>query len=133
MIMYLQVLAGFAILVIAAEAMVRGAVIIAEKLGISPMVIGMTVIAFGTSAPELMVSLQAALSGSTGLAIGNIVGSNIANVWLILGITCLVAPILAKPDALKRDILLFGGGSVLFVVLCLQGTLDMMAIMSNVP
>ena len=127
MIMYLQVLAGFAILVIAAEAMVRGAVIIAEKLGISPMVIGMTVIAFGTSAPELMVSLQAALSGSTGLAIGNIVGSNIANVWLILGITCLVAPILAKPDALKRDILLFGGGSVLFVVLCLQGTLDMMA------
>ena len=97
MIMYLEVLAGFAILVIAAEAMVRGAVIIAEKLGISPMVIGMTVIAFGTSAPELMVSLQAALSGSTGLAIGNIVGSNIANVWLILGITCLVAPILAKP------------------------------------
>lgn len=127
MIMYLQVLAGFAILVIAAEAMVRGAVIIAEKLGISPMVIGMTVIAFGTSAPELMVSLQAALSGSTGLAIGNIVGSNIANVWLILGITCLVAPILAKPDALKRDILLLGCGSVLFVVLCLQGTLDMMA------
>ena len=127
MIMYLEVLAGFAILVIAAEAMVRGAVIIAEKLGISPMVIGMTVIAFGTSAPELMVSLQAALSGSTGLAIGNIVGSNIANVWLILGITCLMAPILAKPDALKRDILLLGGGSVLFVVLCLQGTLDMMA------
>ena len=127
MIMYLEVLAGFAILVIAAEAMVRGAVIIAEKLGISPMVIGMTVIAFGTSAPELMVSLQAALSGSTGLAIGNIVGSIIANVWLILGITCLVAPILAKPDALKRDILLLGGGSVLFVVLCLQGTLDMMA------
>ena len=108
MIMYLQVLAGFAILVIAAEAMVRGAVIITEKLGISPMVIGMTVIAFGTSAPELMVGLQAALSGSTGLAIGNIVGSNIANVWLILGITCLVAPILAKPDALKRDILLLG-------------------------
>lgn len=127
MLMYLQVIAGFAILVIAAEAMVRGAVIIAEKLGISPMVIGMTVIAFGTSAPELMVSMQAALSGSTGLAIGNIVGSNIANVWLILGVACLVTPIIARPDALKRDIILLAAGSLLFVGLCYQGTLNMMA------
>ncbi len=127
MIMYLQVVGGFVILVVAAEIMVRGAVILAEKMGISPLVIGMTVVAFGTSAPELMVSLQAALNGSTGLAIGNIVGSNIANVWLILGASCLVTPILAKPDALKRDVVLLMGGSLLFAVFCIRGELDVIA------
>lgn len=127
MMMYLQVIGGFIILVVAAEAMVRGAVILAEKMGISPMVIGMTVVAFGTSAPELMVSLQAALNGSTGLAMGNIVGSNIANIWLILGASCLVTPILAKPDAMKRDVILLMGGSLLFTGLCLQGTLSVLA------
>ncbi len=94
--MYFQLAGGLVILLVAAEAMVRGAVILADKMGVSPMVIGMTVVAFGTSAPELVVSLQASLQGSPGLAIGNIVGSNIANVWLILGAACLVMPILAK-------------------------------------
>lgn len=127
MMMYLQVLGGFIILLVAAEAMVRGAVILAEKVGISPMVIGMTVVAFGTSAPELVVSLNAAYAGSGGLAIGNIVGSNIANVWLILGAACLVMPIMAKPDALRRDVIMLAGGSVLFVALCLRGHLDLIA------
>ena len=127
MVMYLQVIGGFVILIVAAEAMVRGAVVIADKMGISAMVIGMTVVAFGTSAPELMVSLQAALNGSKGLAIGNIVGSNIANIWLILGASCLVTPILAKPDAMNRDILLLGGGSLLFTGFCLDGTLSVVA------
>jgi len=125
--MYLQVVGGFVILLIAAEAMVRGAVIIAEKLGISPIVIGMTVVAFGTSAPELVVSLNAGMNGAPGLAIGNIVGSNIANIWLILGAACLVTPILVKPDALKRDIVLLAGGSLLFMIFCLQGTLGVTA------
>ncbi len=127
MIMYLQLIGGFVVLLVAAEAMVRGAVILAEKLGISPMVIGMTVVAFGTSAPELVVSLNAALAGSPGLAVGNIVGSNIANVWLILGAACVVMPILAKPDALKRDVILLFGGSILFTVFVLQGTLGLVA------
>lgn len=127
MIMYLQVAGGLVILLVAAEAMVRGAVILAEKMGISPMVIGMTVVAFGTSAPELVVSLNAGLSGAPGLAIGNIVGSNIANVWLILGAACLVTPILARPDAMKRDIVLLAGGSLLFSWFCLQGTLNLVA------
>lgn len=127
MVMYLQVVGGFIILVAAAEIMVRGAVILAEKIGVSPLVIGMTVVAFGTSAPELMVSLQAAIAGSTGLAIGNIVGSNIANVWLIMGAACLVTPILAKPDAMKRDVILLMGGSLLFTWFCLQGELDLIA------
>ena len=127
MMMYLQVIGGFIVLLVAAEAMVRGAVILAEKMGISPMVIGMTVVAFGTSAPELVVSLDAALSGSAGLAIGNIVGSNIANVWLILGAACLVTPILAKPGALKRDVAMLIGGSLLFVALCSMGELGLLA------
>lgn len=119
--MYVQVTAGFVILLIAAEAMVRGAVILADKMGVSPMVIGMTVVAFGTSAPELVVSLQASLQGSPGLAIGNIVGSNIANVWLILGAACLVMPILAKPDAMPRDIILLAVGTVIFSIMCFFG------------
>lgn len=127
MIMYLQVVGGLVILLIAAEAMVRGAVILAEKMGISPMVIGMTVVAFGTSAPELVVSLNAGLAGAPGLAIGNIVGSNIANIWLILGAACLVTPIIVRPDAMARDITLLAGGSLLFTWFCQQGTLDMVA------
>ncbi len=127
MIMYLQLIGGFVVLLVAAEAMVRGAVILAEKMGISPLVIGMTVVAFGTSAPELVVSLNAALAGAPGLAVGNIVGSNIANVWLILGAACIVMPILAKPDALMRDVLMLAGGSVLFVILAMQGTLGLIA------
>ncbi len=127
MMMYLQVVGGFVILVVAAELMVRGAVVLADRMGISPMVIGMTVVAFGTSAPELVVSLQASLSGSPGLAVGNIVGSNIANIWLILGAACLVTPILAKPDARKRDVVLLVGGSLLFTGLILTGELGLMA------
>lgn len=127
MVMYLQVIGGFIILVVAAEAMVRGAVVIADRMGISPMVIGMTVVAFGTSAPELVVSLDASLSGAPGLAIGNIVGSNIANIWLILGASCLVTPILAKPDTMRRDLILLVGGSFLFMGLIVQGELGFMA------
>lgn len=122
--MYLQLIGGLVILLIAAEAMVRGAVILADKMGVSPMVIGMTVVAFGTSAPELVVSLQASFQGSPGLAIGNIVGSNIANVWLILGAACLVMPILKKPNAMPRDIILLAGGTVIFAVMCLFGEVN---------
>ena len=125
--MYLQVLGGFVILVVAAEAMVRGAVIIADKMGISPIVIGMTVVAFGTSAPELVVSLDASLAGSSGLAIGNIVGSNITNIWLILGAACLVTPILKKPDTMTRDVILLVGGSFIFLGFTLTGTLGLLA------
>lgn len=127
MMMYLQVIGGFAILVVAAELMVRGAVVLADRMGVSPMVIGMTVVAFGTSAPELVVSLNAALSGASGLAVGNIVGSNIANIWLILGASCLVTPILVKPDAMIRDIALLIGGSFLFMAFALTGELSLVS------
>ena len=125
--MYLQVVGGFAILLVAAELLVRGGVALAERFGVSPLVIGMTIVALGTSAPELVVSLDAGLSGAPGLAIGNIVGSNIANIWLILGITCLVTPLITRPDAMFRDALFVMGGSVVFVGLMFDGELGRVA------
>ncbi|MFD2814056.1 calcium/sodium antiporter [Paracoccus aerius] len=83
--------------------LVRGAVQVANRLGVSPLVIGLTLVGFGTSTPELVTSVQAALSGSPGIAYGNIVGSNIANILLILGIAAIITPIAVSSNALKRD------------------------------
>lgn len=115
----LFVVIGLVSLIVGGELLVRGAVSAAESFGISPMVIGLTLVGFGTSTPELVTSLQAALSGSSGIAIGNVVGSNIGNVFLILGIATLVAPIAVDPQAFKRD------GSVMFLAtaLCLGAVL----------
>ena len=99
----LVVLVGLAGLIFGGELLVRGAVSAARSFGISPMVIGLTLVGFGTSTPELVTSLQAALSGSSGIAIGNVVGSNIGNVLLILGIAALIAPIAVDPNAFRRD------------------------------
>lgn len=86
------------------ELLVRGASAVARHFGLSPLVIGLTVVGFGTSAPELLVSVQAALAGSPGIAIGNVVGSNIANILLILGISALIAPLLIPARKLWRDL-----------------------------
>ncbi len=99
----LFIVAGLVGLVIGGELLVRGAVSAAKSFGVSPMVIGLTVVGFGTSTPELVTSLQAALSGSSGIAIGNVVGSNIGNVLLILGVAAVLAPIAVDPKALHRD------------------------------
>jgi len=125
--MYLQVAIGFVLLLVAAEFMVRGAVALARKMGISPLVIGMTVVAIGTSAPELVVGLQAGLAGAAGLALGNVIGSNIANVLLILGAAGLVAPIVSKEGSLLRDAVVLMGGSVLFAFFCMQGSIGLVA------
>ena len=111
---YLMLLAGFVLLLGGAEFLVRGAVTVAAKAGLSPLLIGMTVVALGTSAPEFVVSLNAALDGSPGIALGNVVGSNIANVWLILGGTALVAPIVVDARAVIRDGMMLMGSSILF-------------------
>ncbi len=121
---YIQIVAGFALLIGAAELMVRGAVMLAERYGVSPLVIGMTVVAIGTSAPELVVSVRAGLEGAPGLAVGNVVGSNIANVLLILGAAALISPFQREAGALKRDSVMLVGGTVLFVALALRGELD---------
>ena len=84
---------GFVLLVVGGEYLVRSSVALSFKLNISKIVIGMTVVSFATSAPELLVSLQAALSGSPAIAINNVVGSNIANIGLVLGVTAIVGAI----------------------------------------
>ncbi len=122
--LYLKLAVGFVLLLVAAELMVRGAVALARKMEISPLVIGMTVIAVGTSAPELVVGLEAGLSGSPGLALGNVIGSNIANVLLVLGAAGLVAPIVSKEGSLLRDSVVLIGGSILFTFFCVQGSIE---------
>ncbi|SDG55628.1 calcium/sodium antiporter [Roseospirillum parvum] len=100
---YVMFVAGLILLPVGAEVLVRGSVALAERLGISPLVVGLTVVAFGTSAPELVVSLNAALSGVPAIAIGNVVGSNIANILLILGCAALLKPVHAEPRSFLRD------------------------------
>jgi cation:H+ antiporter len=108
----LLLISGLVLLVIGGELLVRGAVAIAGKLGVSPLMIGLTIVGMGTSMPELAASVQAALAGSPGIALGNIVGSNIANSMLILGVAALLAPIAVARGTLWRD----GGVGVLAAV-----------------
>jgi cation:H+ antiporter len=100
----LLMVVGLALLVAGAEALVRGASAVARRLGVSPIVIGLTVVAFGTSTPELAVNVSAALAGNTGLSFGNVVGSNIANVGLILAVAALVQPLDVHPTVVSREI-----------------------------
>jgi len=100
---YLILLLGLAVLIVGGEFLVRGAVGFSKKLKISSLVIGMTVVAFGTSAPELLVSLKSALMGNPGIAIGNVVGSNIANIALVLGVTVMIFPIAVDKNTRRVD------------------------------
>ena len=114
---WVPLIAGLVLLVIGGELLVRGAVQAAERIGISPLVIGLTLMGFGTSMPELVTSVQAGLSGSPGIAYGNIVGSNIANILLIAGISALICPVIVARSALRRDAMAMLLVAVLFAVL----------------
>ena len=107
-------------LVAGGEALIRGAVGLARRLNIPPLVIGLTLVGFGTSSPELVTSLQAMFAGAPGIAVGNVVGSNIANILLILGIAALLRPISVTPSAFRRD----GAVLVLATLACLAVTLS---------
>ena len=120
----LMFILGLVALTIGAEAMVRGAARLALTLGISPLVVGLTIVAFGTSAPEMAVSAGAALNGSGDLAIGNVVGSNIANVLLILGLSALIVPLLVAEQIIRQEIPIMIGASVLLVVLAMDGSIS---------
>ncbi|WP_194861317.1 calcium/sodium antiporter [Dietzia sp. SYD-A1] len=115
---------GFVLLVAGGESLVRGASRLAVTIGMSPLVVGLTVVAFATSTPELAVSVDAALSGHPGLAVGNVVGSNIANILLILGLTALVAPLLAKSRIVRVDIPIMVGFSIVLLVVALDGVIS---------
>ncbi len=115
---YLQLLGGLLLLVVFGDLLVRGAVDISFRLGIPPLIVGLTVVAFGTSAPELVVSVKAALDNLPGIAIGNVVGSNIANVLLVLGVPAMITATRCDQHALDRNTYIVLATSVLFTVLC---------------
>lgn len=120
----LLVAAGLVILLVAGDFLVRGAVNLALRLGVPAMMVGMTVVAFGTSAPELLVSVQAVLAGAGGLALGNVVGSNIANILLVMGAPALIAPVLLERES-RRDFLIMIGATLVFMALALTGTIGL--------
>ncbi len=97
------VIAGFVMLIVGGELLVRGSVRVAEQMGVSPLLIGIVLVGFGTSAPEMATSIHAAKMGSPGIAIGNFVGSSISNICLILGLSALMMPIAVSSRALVRD------------------------------
>lgn len=117
----LAVLAGLAVLVVGGELVVRGASRLAISLGISPIVVGLTVVAFGTSSPELAVSLGATLEGSSDVAVGNVVGSNIYNILLVLGVAALVRPLIVQQQLVRFDVPLVIAISVVFWLMALDG------------
>ena len=115
--------AGLALLVAGAETLVRGASRLAAAAGVSPLVIGLTVVAFGTSAPELAVSVKAALDGQSGLVLGNVVGSNIFNVLFILGLSALIAPLAVSVQLIRLDVPLVIALSGVVLLLAADGAL----------
>lgn len=120
----LMLLGGLALLFFAGELLVRGAVGLAMRLGVSPLMIGLTVVGFGTSMPELVTSLQAALADAPGIAIGNVVGSNIANALLILGIAAVVCPIPCPVRTVVRDGGLMVAAAAALLALTVGGALS---------
>jgi len=115
---YLMLIAGFAILASAGDFLVRGSVLLADRLGIPPLVIGLTIVAFGTSAPELFVSIRAVLHDAPGIAIGNVVGSNIANIFLVLGLPALIKTSECNDQGVGRNVAYMLGATLLFIALC---------------
>jgi cation:H+ antiporter len=110
-------IAGLVLLVIGAEILVRGASRLASSLGISPLVIGLTIVAFGTSAPEMAVSIDASWAGQADLALGNVVGSNIFNVLFILGVSALVAPLVVSQQLVRLDVPLMIAASIVVLLM----------------
>lgn len=123
----LLVLGGLGGLFLGGEMLVRGAVALAHRLRIPPLVIGLTLVGFGTSLPELVTSLQAAFAGSPGIAVGNVVGSNIGNILLILGIAVLIRPMAVARSALARDGVVMCLAALVLLVMVLGGSLDRVA------
>jgi cation:H+ antiporter len=117
-------LAGLITLVAGGELLVRGAARLAATTGVSPLVIGLTVVAFGTSSPELAVSVQASLAGEVDIAVGNVVGSNIFNVLLILGMSAAIMPLVVSAQLVRLDVPIMIGVTVLLLLLSLDGAVS---------
>lgn len=117
---------GLVLLVLGANALVRGASKLALSFGISPLVVGLTIVAFGTSAPEMAVSVGAVLDGRTDIAVGNVVGSNVFNVLFILGLSALITPLVVNVQLIRQEVPIMIGASLLLMVLALDGRIGLL-------
>jgi cation:H+ antiporter len=120
------VVAGLVLLAVSADIMIRGAAALGVRFGLSPLWIGIVLVGFGTSTPELLTSLRAAAVGAPGIAIGNVVGSNIANILLILGVAALIRPLVTAPAAFRRDMFTLLMATSLLTAAVVFGTIDRM-------
>jgi cation:H+ antiporter len=118
---FIFVIGGFVILLLAGDALVRGAVGLSLKLGIPALIVSLTIVAFGTSAPELLISIKAAMEDAAGLALGNVVGSNIANVLLVLGMPALLFGMSTQDDSSKQNYVYMIMASFIFVIMGIMG------------
>ncbi len=121
---FLRLFGGFVYLILGGDLLVRGALALSRRTSVSPMIIGLTVVALGTSAPELVLSVYAAATGFTGVALGNIVGSNIANVLLVLGVPALISPIVFEFREIRAQTVFMVGVTVVFVLMIVGGELS---------
>ncbi|SNR48076.1 calcium/sodium antiporter [Puniceibacterium sediminis] len=124
---WLTVVLGLVILLLAGDALVKGAVNLSLRVGIPALIVSLTIVAFGTSAPELLISIKAALDGVPGIALGNVVGSNTANVLLVLGIPGILAVMHTSEHDTRKAYLIMLGASVLFIALAFRGVFDWIA------
>lgn len=124
-ISYLKLFGGLVYLLMGGDLLVRGAIGLSHRTRISPLLTGLTIVAAGTSAPELMVSMHSALSGFSAIALGNVVGSNVANVLLVIGVPALISPLVCREPGMASQALFMLGTSILFVGLCWLGPLEL--------
>jgi len=120
----LMIAGGLILLALGAEGLVRGSGSLALRMGVTPLVVGLTIVAFGTGSPELVVCIEAALAGNSDIALGNVVGSNISNIALILGISALIRPLEVRSELLRREVPLMIGVTLLLCLLLLDGALS---------
>lgn len=120
---FIYIISGLALLAIGAESLVRGATGLALRLGVTALAIGLTVVAFGTSSPELAVGIGAARAGNGGLALGNVVGSNISNIALVLGFAALVKPMSVRSELIRREVPLMIAANLLLLIMLSDGRL----------
>lgn len=123
---WMSIALGLLLLLVGGELLVRGAVASAKSLGVSPLLIGLTLVGFGTSTPELVTSVTAALNGSPGIAVGNVVGSNIANILFILGLSAVIYPMAVDPKGFKRDALMLVFAALACLAVSLYGRMGML-------
>ena len=124
MLDYISLAGGLVILLVAGDGLVRGSVTVARSLGIPSLVIGLTIVAFGTSAPELVISLGSALDNASGIAVGNVVGSNIANVLLVMGCPALIATTMCNDKGVRKNAAFLLVVTLIFIAMCSFGTLN---------